>query len=98
MAFLPRVVAARYLGGHRVLVRFNDGTEAPLSFRKWLRGPVFEPLRDVDQFRRFFVDGGTVSWPSGADIAPETLYAQARTARPNKRFQPTKARRAKPAR
>lgn len=37
--------------------------------------PVFEPLRDVEYFRRFILDGWTVSWPSGADIAPETLHA-----------------------
>lgn len=58
MSFLPQVISARYLGGHRILVRFNDGTEAALDFRKWLRGPVFEPLQDLDQFRRFFVEGG----------------------------------------
>lgn len=91
MDFLPRVLAARYVGGHRIHVRFNDGTERVLSFRKWLRGPVFEPLKDLDHFRRFFVDGGTVAWPNGADIAPETLYASATAARPNKRLQPTKA-------
>jgi hypothetical protein len=32
MAFLPRVIAARHLGGGRILVRFNDGTEAALSY------------------------------------------------------------------
>ena len=48
-----------------------------VDFSGWLRGPVFEPLRDLEYFQRFFVDGGTVAWPNGADIAPETLYERA---------------------
>lgn len=92
MVSLPSVVQAQYRGAHRIRVVFDDGAEGTLSFRPWLQGPVFEPLRDLDYFRRFFVDGGTVAWPNGADIAPETLYAAVRT-RPNKRLQPTKARR-----
>ena len=39
---------------------------------------MFEPLKDREYFRRFFLDGGTVAWPDGADIAPETLYDMAK--------------------
>ena len=53
---------------------FNDNSEKTIDFRQWLDGPVFEPLRNTSYSRRFFLDGGTVAWPNGADIAPETLY------------------------
>jgi hypothetical protein len=54
-------------------MRFSDGDQRTVDFSAWLRGPVFEPLRDLREFKRFFVSGGTVCWPNGADVAPETL-------------------------
>jgi hypothetical protein len=55
--------------------------DATVDFAQWLDGPVFEPLKDPQHFRRFFLEGGTVAWPCGADIAPETLYEHAKAAR-----------------
>jgi hypothetical protein len=94
MTFLPSVVRAEYRDGFRIHLTFNDSSEATLDFRQWLDGPVFEPLKDASYFRRFFIDGGTVVWPNGADIAPETLY-NAVQARSNPALQPTAPTRAK---
>jgi len=73
----PVVTNASWVAGHRLDVTFSDGARKVIDFSPWLIGPVFEPLRDVDYFRRFILDGWTVSWPNGADIAPETLYESA---------------------
>jgi len=94
MTFLPCVIRAEYRGGFRIRVTFNDNSENTIDFRPWLDGPVFEPLRDPDYFQRFFIDGGTVVWPNGADVAPETLYeAAGRKKWPSKRLKRGKASR-----
>jgi hypothetical protein len=81
MTFLPSVVRAEYRGGFCIHLTFNDLCERTIDFRPWLQGPVFEALKDPAYFREFFVEGGTVAWPNGADIAPETLYEAATRAR-----------------
>jgi hypothetical protein len=73
-AWLPSVICAEYEGGYRLRVTFSDQSVKTVDFQDWLEGPVFEPLHDPRYFQRFFIDGGTVSWPNGADIAPETIY------------------------
>ena len=84
MTFLPSVVQAEHKGNFRLRVVFNDGTENTIDFAPWLDGPMFEALRAPDFFARYFIDGGTVVWPNGASIAPETLYAVAGRGRHNR--------------
>ena len=69
------VVEARHLGAHRVWMQFADGLAGELDLASELWGPVFEPLRDLKNFRSFkLAEYGTIAWPNGADIAPEFLH------------------------
>jgi hypothetical protein len=76
------IVETRYVRDHVLWVRFEDGLEGEVDLADSLRGPVFEPLKDLSFFALVRVDHelGTVVWPNGADIAPETLYDRVRVA------------------
>jgi hypothetical protein len=76
---IPRLESVEYVGGHSIRVRFADGIQGVLDLGTELWGEVFEPLKDPEVFRQFRVDRelNTVTWPSGADLAPEFLYEQA---------------------
>jgi hypothetical protein len=71
---LPSVTKAKYVSGYLIEIKFNDGTKKVIDFEPWLTGPIFRPLKSKDYFKKFFIDGPTIAWPNGADIAPETLY------------------------
>ena len=70
----PHVVEARHVGGHRVWLRFQDGTTGEVDLSEELDGPVFEPLHDSTFFARFRIEGHTLAWENGADFAPEFLH------------------------
>jgi hypothetical protein len=72
--YLPEVNRAKRVKGFVVFLRFNDGTEKHIDISQWFKGPVFKPLKDPKFFAKFFLDGGTLAWPNGVDIAPEALY------------------------
>lgn len=74
MKILPQVVEARYVSGYCIDLLFSTGVRKTVDFSPWLRGAVFEPLKNKAEFRKFFIAGGTVCWPNGADVAPETLF------------------------
>lgn len=77
---MVHVIEARYVGGHRVWLRFDDGLQGEVDLADALRGPIFEPLKDPQRFAEFKVDV-TLTWPSGADLAPESLHARVLRAR-----------------
>ncbi len=78
---LNEVVRIEPRSGHSYLIVFDDGTRAVVDFSEYLdKGPVFAPLKDPEFFKQARVEGGTIAWPNGADIAPETLYEKCQQA------------------
>ena len=58
-----------------VRVEFEDGTRKSIDLERLMYGPIFEPIRsDPCLFAKVVVEGGTISWPNGADIDPDVLY------------------------
>jgi hypothetical protein len=77
------VTGVRVLELYVLHVSFNDGTCRRVDLSETLWGPMFEPLRDPELFMaaRFDEELGTVTWPNGADLAPEFLYEQGQVER-----------------
>ncbi len=72
---LNEVTNIEYREGYVYRVTFDDGMSGDVDFSEYLGlGPVFAPLRELAYFRQARIEGGTIAWPNGADIAPETLY------------------------
>jgi hypothetical protein len=76
MEQLVPVAEVQWPGGHRLWLRFKDGSFGEIDFSKDEWRGVFAPLADPDYFRKAELDEelGTIVWPNGADIAPETLH------------------------
>jgi hypothetical protein len=68
------VTHAESLSGFKVRLVFNNGDTGVVDLEAHLTGPVFESLRDPKVFAEFRLEGHTLSWPNGADFAPEFLH------------------------
>ncbi len=68
------VIKAEYLSGYRIKLWFNNQVVKVVNLANSLNGEVFQPLKDIDFFKRFTIKFNTIEWENGADIAPEYLY------------------------
>ncbi len=71
---MVEVAAVTPLGGHWLRLTLSNGDVVERDVQDLLNFGVLQPVRERREvFEAAFVDGGTVAWPGGADIAPETL-------------------------
>jgi len=53
---------------------FDDGAHKLFDSRPYLERGIFKRLKEGNLFKAAHAADGTVCWPGGLDIAPETLY------------------------
>ena len=77
----PDITAASVVQHGVLRLTFADGLVGEVDVLDRMQGPVFFEARTDMGFALVRVDreSGTVVWPGGADLAPDTLYARVRT-------------------
>ncbi len=68
------IINAKHINAYSIELTFNNGEKLIVDLESYLKGEIFEPLRDLSQFKQFSIPHNTIEWPNGADLAPEFLY------------------------
>lgn len=73
------ITEAVYLHDYQVEITFNNGRKGVADLYPALKGHIFEPLKNPAEFSKLTLDHelATITWPNGADLAPEYIYFQA---------------------
>ena len=69
------VIDAEYLEKYKLKLKFNNDEIKEVDLKDELYGEIFEPLKDIQKFKNFFISQNTIEWDNGADFAPEFLYS-----------------------
>ncbi|MDX2245127.1 MAG: DUF2442 domain-containing protein [Bacteroidia bacterium] len=69
-----KVTKAKYLKDYKLELLFNDGLTGIINLQEHIYGPVFEPLKNKNYFKKFQLNRWTIEWENGADFAPEFLH------------------------
>jgi hypothetical protein len=65
---------ATYISDYQLKLKFNNNEVRRVDLKNELYGEIFEPLKDKQYFKDFFISNNTVEWKNGADFAPEFLF------------------------
>ena len=77
----PDIIDVAVTAHGRLRLTFADGLTGEVDVLERMHGPVFARARTPKGFAEAYVDPatGTVCWPNGVDLAPDTLYQRIRT-------------------
>ena len=78
------VTKVEVVGPYSLDLTFDNGIHKRVNLLHELYGEVFQPLRDPAYFAQAYLDpdSRTVTWPNGADLAPDFLFQMEPEERP----------------
>lgn len=77
----PDITAVAVVRHGLLRLTFADGLQGEVEVLDRMHGPVFADALTPAGFAAVRLDAetGTIVWPGGADLAPDTLYERVRT-------------------
>ena len=75
---LHAVKKVEYIKDYKLKLTFRNKDVKVVDLEKELWGPMFEPLKDIEYFKKVKTDGHTIVWPNEVDFCPDVLYEMGR--------------------
>lgn len=73
---MKKIIKAKAENDFSLILEFNNGSVKRFDMKSYLDYEVFNPLKDLNYFKRIKIAFGTVQWSNEQDISPETLYLE----------------------
>jgi hypothetical protein len=71
---MNEVIEIRTLENFQIWIRFKDGVEKTIDFKRFLGKGITKELLDTENFKRVGIEpGGGISWYNGFDFCPNYL-------------------------
>lgn len=70
----PDVIKAEILEYYKLLITFSNMEKRIFDMRYYIKYPIFKPLWDEEEFKKFSIVDGTIEWNCGAELSNDTFY------------------------
>lgn len=71
---LHAVKKVEYLKDYKLKLTFRNKDVKIVDLENELWGSMFEPLKNIEYFKKVKTDGHTIVWPNESDFCPDVLY------------------------
>ena len=74
----PRVKKVIPNEDYTLSITFDNGETKVFDMKKLLELGVFQELKNIEYFKEVKPIYGSIAWPHGQDVCPDTLYEESK--------------------